>query len=274
MTVNIINVFEIIQINNHECTGRILHCFFNELASQLLCRRLVVQTGQSIIERLLNQHIDISFLLIDIRYYSDRPLPAGLSCILQSYSDSAPKIMPVIPGDSYLHLFYRNIHLHIPGRIHQQMYIIRVYMAEGGHGADILRHGRITEGFHPVVRKEYPVIRQIPLKNNIIGLLHYNPVLFQTQVQFLKNLPVLCDICQNTVEYFLSIPLHQLSVIQHRYQPSVPASDSVLYLLCLSLCHLNLYRIPGAFQIFRVNQAPELIMEYLFHLFPAISEHI
>ena len=199
MPVAVINLFEVIGIYHKQRTD-FLRLLLQMPADLLLCFLSVVKSCQGVSLRTAAEGINHILFLVNIRDDSYRLQRLSGIPILGRSTDPAPYVISVrILYTDFFRGIGRSLS-HILHLLFQRFHILRMNVRELFSVSDPLIPGFIAEFFCPVGGKNQGIGTNIPFKNNICGLIHYDFMAFQGQTQFFSGIAGFRNIQHNTKE--------------------------------------------------------------------------
>ena len=275
MPVKIIYLLEIVNVDHqkhgvfpgHQCTQRVVCLGFHG--------PFVIQPRQGVALCTLPHALGLPLFRVDVQNHAHRFGRFTRAVFLQRRTHTAPQIAPVPLLNAKFRLLigfsFQNIRHLAP----QQWYIIRMQMRVVQQvRMNIFPHRLIAKFLFPVGRESQCILFDLPLKNNVVGLIHNDLVAFQRKAQILLRLFCFSNIQQNAVEYLSPIlPAHELASVLHPNQTTILAGHPVLNELRIAFFQLRMHSLPCRCNIRLVNHLGESVMENSPQLLACITQH-
>ena len=276
MPVAVVDLLKIVHVNDIDHRGLIFWPPLKIVLHLPADRALVIQTGQLVAVRLVNQRLGRPLLLVDVRHHAHRFVSISHIVELGRSADLAPAVTALRVRQAELRF---PVHLPGPDPLHQLIdhgHIFRMYVGHLHHPlAGLLRDGYIAELFHPVGRVGELIFSDIPLENHVVGLVHNDLMAFQRQPQLILSLLRPGNIDQNAEQGLLSVLTHcQLTLIQHPHNPLVPGHNPVFQLHRTAGLQLFLRLAQNLLAVGRINEIEETVLELASQLLVPISQHL
>ena len=172
MSVALVHLPEIVHVDHVQRSRASTALLFQQLLCPQLSGGLIVKSGESVPLRPVLQKLGPPFFLPDVRDHADHPQGMSHLVHLGRNPHPAPAVAAFVVRHPQFLFIIRLSPGHVPQQGRALCQVIRMDVGADGN----LFHQTVPDGLvakfpFPVVRGRKPVLRYIPLHDNVIGLL-------------------------------------------------------------------------------------------------------